>query len=62
VPTAKDLGYNVVSTSPYGLVGPKGMDAAVVKTLRDAFRKAIDEPKHTEVLAQLNQELGLAAK
>jgi tripartite-type tricarboxylate transporter receptor subunit TctC len=23
VPTAKELGYNVVSTSPYGLVGPK---------------------------------------
>jgi tripartite-type tricarboxylate transporter receptor subunit TctC len=56
VPTAKDLGYNIVSTSPYGLVGPKGMDAAVVKTLHDAFKKAMDEPKHAEVLAQLNQE------
>ena len=56
VPTAKDLGYNVVSSSPYGLVGPKGMDPAVVKTLHDAFRKAMDDPKHVEVLAQLNQE------
>ena len=56
VPTAKDLGYNVISTSPYGLVGPKGMDPAVVKTLHDAFKKAMDEPKHVEVLAQLNQE------
>jgi tripartite-type tricarboxylate transporter receptor subunit TctC len=56
VPTAKDLGYNVISTSPYGLVGPKGMDPAVVKTLHDAFKKAMDEPKHMEVLAQLNQE------
>jgi len=56
VPTAKDLGYNVISTSPYGLVGPKGMDPAVVKTLHDAFKKAIDDPKHMEVLAQLNQE------
>ena len=26
VPTAKELGYNVVGNSPYGLVGPKGMD------------------------------------
>ena len=25
VPTAKELGYGVVSTSPYGIVGPKGM-------------------------------------
>jgi len=57
VPTAKDLGYNVVSTSPYGLVGPKGMDPAVAKTLHDAFKKAMDDPKHLEVLAQLNQDL-----
>ena len=57
VPTARDLGYNVVSTSPYGLVGPKGMDPAVVKTLHDAFKKALDDPKHAEVMAQLNQEV-----
>ncbi len=57
VPTAKELGYGVVSQSPYGLVGPKGMDPAVVKTLHDAFRKAMDDPKHLEVLEQLNQDL-----
>lgn len=57
VPTAKDLGYGIVSTSPYGLVGPKGMDPAVVKTLHDAFRKAMDDPKHAEVLEQLNQSM-----
>jgi tripartite-type tricarboxylate transporter receptor subunit TctC len=57
VPTAKDLGYNVVSTSPYGLVGPKGMDPAVVRTLHDAFKKAMDDPKHAELMAQLNQSV-----
>jgi tripartite-type tricarboxylate transporter receptor subunit TctC len=57
VPTAKDLGYNVVSSSPYGLVGPKGMDPAVVKTLHDAFKKAMDDPEHQKVLDQLNQAL-----
>ncbi len=57
VPTAKELGYGVVSTSPYGLVGPKGMDPAVVKTLHDAFKKAIDDPKHLELLAQLSQDV-----
>ena len=57
VPTAKDLGYGVVSSSPYGLVGPKGMDPAIVKTLHDAFKKAMDDPKHMEVLGQLNQEV-----
>lgn len=55
VPTAKDLGYNVVSTSPYGLVGPKGMDPAVVRSLHDAFKKAMEDPKHLELLGQLNQ-------
>ena len=56
VPTAQELGYNVVSTSPYGLVGPKGMDPAVVKVLHDAFKKAMDDPKHVELLEQLNQD------
>ncbi len=55
VPTAKELGYNVVANSPYGLVGPKGMDPAIIKTLHDAFKKAMDDPKHLEVLDQLNQ-------
>jgi len=57
VPTAKELGYGVVSTSPYGIVGPKGMDPAVLKTLHDAFKKAIDDPKHLELLTQLNQDV-----
>ena len=57
VPTAKELGYGVVGTSPYGLVGPKGMDPAVVKTIHDAFKKAMDDPKHLELLAQLNQDM-----
>ncbi len=55
VPTAKELGYNVVSNSPYGLAGPKGMDPALVKTLHDAFKKAMDDPQHLAVLDQLNQ-------
>ena len=57
VPTAKELGYNVVSSSPYGIVGPKGMDPAVMKTLHDAFKKAMDDPRHQEVMDQLNQQV-----
>ena len=56
VPTAKELGYGVVSTSPYGLAGPKGMAPAVVRKLHDAFKKAMDDPRHVEVLRQLNQD------
>ena len=54
-PTAKELGYDVVSYSPYGIVGPKGMDPKVVKILHDAFKKAIDDPEHQKVLQTLDQ-------
>lgn len=54
-PTAKELGYDVVSYSPYGIVGPKGMDPKVVKVLHDAFKKAIDDPEHHKVLQSLDQ-------
>ena len=54
-PTAKELGYDIVSYSPYGIVGPKGMDPRVVKTLHDAFKKAIDDPEHAKILQTLDQ-------
>ena len=54
-PTAKELGYDIVSYSPYGIVGPKGMDPAVVKAVHDAFKKAMDDPEHHKVLQQLDQ-------
>jgi len=54
-PTAKELGYDVVSYSPYGLVGPKGMDPKVVKILHDAFKKAMDDPENRKMLQQLDQ-------
>ena len=54
-PTAKELGIDIVSYSPYGIVGPKGMDPKVVKVLHDAFKKTLDDPEHIKVLAQLDQ-------
>ena len=54
-PTAKELGYDVVSYSPYGIVGPRGMDPRVVKIIHDAFKKAIDDPENTKILQQLDQ-------
>ena len=54
-PTARELGYDVVSYSPYGIVGPRGMDPKLVKTIHDAFKKAMDDPDHAKVLQQLDQ-------
>jgi len=30
------------------------MDPAVVKTLHDAFKTAMDDPRHAELMTQLN--------
>jgi tripartite-type tricarboxylate transporter receptor subunit TctC len=56
VPTLKELGYNIVSNSPYGIAGPKGMDPKHVKILHDAFKKAIEDPGYQKVLERLDQE------
>jgi tripartite-type tricarboxylate transporter receptor subunit TctC len=56
VPTLKDLGYGIVSNSPYGLAGPKGMDPKIVKILHDGFRKAIDDPAYQKVLERFDQD------
>jgi tripartite-type tricarboxylate transporter receptor subunit TctC len=59
VPTLKELGMDIVIDSPGGLVGPRGMDPAVVKVLADAFAAAARDPRHTEFLARLDQPLML---
>jgi tripartite-type tricarboxylate transporter receptor subunit TctC len=55
VPTLKDLGYNIVSVSPFGIGGPRGMDPAVTRTLHDAFRKAMDDPNYMKTLERYDQ-------
>jgi tripartite-type tricarboxylate transporter receptor subunit TctC len=56
VPTLKEAGIAMVSNSPFGLGGPKGMDPKMVKILHDAFKKGSDEPSYLETLAKLDQE------
>ncbi|MGJ7546288.1 Bug family tripartite tricarboxylate transporter substrate binding protein [Variovorax sp. LT1R16] len=43
VPSLKELGYAVSLDSPWGLVGPPGMDPAIVKVLHGGFKKALDD-------------------
>ena len=54
-PTAKELGIDIVSYSPYGIVAPKGMDPKLTRQLHDAFRKTLDDPEHLKVLQQFDQ-------
>ena len=56
VPTLKEIGIDMVSNSPFGIGGPKGMDPAVVKVLHDAFRKGMEEQSYKDAMAKLDQE------
>jgi tripartite-type tricarboxylate transporter receptor subunit TctC len=57
VPTLRELGYDMTVTSPYGLVGPLGMDAAIVARLHDGFRVALHDPAHVATLERLDMPL-----
>ncbi|MGQ9695878.1 MAG: tripartite tricarboxylate transporter substrate binding protein [Thermodesulfobacteriota bacterium] len=56
VPTLKELGYGIVSNSPFGIAGPKGMDSKVVKILHDAFKKGLEDPAYQKVLEKFDME------
>ena len=56
VPTLKESGIDIVSISPYGLAGPKGMDAGIVRALHDAFREALTDPSHVAILDRFDMQ------
>ncbi len=63
VPTLKELGHDMVVTSPYGVSGPKGMDPGITRALHDAFKAALDGAPNTAVRGQFDmpsQYLGTA--
>ena len=53
-PTLKELGYGIVTNSPYGLAGPKGIDPKIVKILHDAFKKGMEDPAYVKGLDQFD--------
>ena len=57
VPTLKELGYDLVVTSPYGVSGPRGMDEGVVRVLHDVMKDALMTPENTEVRARFDMPL-----
>jgi tripartite-type tricarboxylate transporter receptor subunit TctC len=50
VPTLQEVGVPVVSSSPYGFGGPKGIPPEIVAKLHDAFKEALTDPAHIAVL------------
>jgi len=54
-PTLLELGYEgMVLNGPYGLVGPAGLDPAVVGVLHDAFKVALHDPQHLATLERFD--------
>jgi len=49
VPTLREIGIDMVSNSPFGIAGPKGMDPKIVRVLHDAFKKGLEEPSDQEL-------------
>lgn len=45
VPTFYEMGYTTPCPLFYGIIGPPGMDPAIVKKLHDAFKKAWNTPE-----------------
>ena len=57
VPTLRESGVDIWIESPYGIVGPQGMDPAQVKILHDAFKTALYSERSKQVMALLNQQI-----
>jgi tripartite-type tricarboxylate transporter receptor subunit TctC len=56
VPTALEVGVDHVARSPIGLVGPRGMDPKVVKTIHDAFKGSLGDPTYRRYLETYDLE------
>jgi len=57
VPTLRELGFDIVAMSPYGLAGPRGLPKPIVTTLHDAFRRAMFDPRFMQEIAKYDQEI-----
>ena len=55
VPTVKESGWETISESPFGIGGPANLSATVTKTLHDAFKTTLTDPKVIERLEQFFQ-------
>ena len=57
VPTLKEQGFTVVVDAPNGIGAPKGLDPAVEKRLREAFKLAAASPEFTAACDKIDAPL-----
>lgn len=57
VPTFKELGYNIEYLIWAGMFAPKGTPEPVLKVLRDAAAKAVQDPEFKGMMAKVNSPI-----
>ncbi len=57
VPTLKEIGYPVTSTSPLGIIGPKDMPKPVIARLHDAFKSAMEDTDFQSMMKKFDMPL-----
>jgi tripartite-type tricarboxylate transporter receptor subunit TctC len=57
VPTFKELGYDIEYLIWAGLFAPKGTPEPVMKVLRDAARKAVEDPEFKTMMSKVNSPI-----
>ena len=53
MPTLKELGFDLVSFTLTGIVGPKGLPEPIAQKLEEAFAKARTDPAFQEMLLKM---------
>jgi tripartite-type tricarboxylate transporter receptor subunit TctC len=53
----KELGYNIVSTSSLGIIGPKGVPQPIVQKIQEAFKKAMETPEFKGVMKKFDMPI-----
>ena len=56
VPTLRELGFDIVAMSPYGLAGPRGLPAPIIATLHEAFKRAMFDTSINQEIDYLGPE------
>ena len=57
VPTFKELGYDIEYLIWAGMFAPKGTPEPVMKVLRDAARRAVEDPEFKGMMAKVNSPI-----
>jgi len=52
--TLKEVAYDMVATGPIAVIGPRGIPRPVVKTLEDAFQKAMEDADFLAVMKKFD--------